>query len=59
VLLQTHPEDNLRAYLVIIRDNLIRIDKKMVRLRQLKTDKTIPYVRDIRMLDLSEENPPA
>jgi DNA-binding response OmpR family regulator len=58
-LLATHPEDNLRAYLVIIRDNLIRIDKKMVRLRQLKTDKTIPYVRDIRMLDLSEENPPA
>ena len=58
-LLATHPEDNLRAYLVIIRDNLIRIDKKMVRLRELKTDKTIPYVRDIRMLDLSEENPPA
>lgn len=58
-LLEGHPEDNLRAYLVIIRDNLIRIDKKMARLRQLKTDKTIPYVRDIRMLDLSEENPPA
>ena len=29
----------------------------MTRLRQLKTDKTIPYIRDIRMLDLSEENP--
>ena len=56
-LLTGHEADNLRAYLVIIRDNLIRIEKKMTRLRQLKTDKTIPYIRDIRMLDLSEENP--
>jgi DNA-binding response OmpR family regulator len=58
-LLTGHEADNLRAYLVIIRDNLIRIEKKMARLRQLKTDKTITYIRDIRMLDLSEENPPA
>lgn len=56
-LLANHSGDNLRAYLVIIRDNLIRIEKKMLRLRELKTDKTIPYIRDIRMLDLSEETP--
>lgn len=56
-LLGSHAGDNLRAYLVIIRDNLIRIEKKMQRLRELKTDKTIPYIRDIRMLDLSEESP--
>jgi hypothetical protein len=56
-LLDTHGEDNLRAYLVIIRDNLIRMEKKMVRLRELKTDRTIPYIRDIRMLDLSDEAP--
>ena len=56
-LLDTHGEDNLRAYLVIIRDNLIRMEKKMVRLRELKTDKTIQYIRDIRMLDISEETP--
>lgn len=56
-LLDTHGEDNLRAYLVIIRDNLIRIEKKMVLLRELKTDRTIPYIRDIRMLDISEEAP--
>jgi sigma-B regulation protein RsbU (phosphoserine phosphatase) len=56
-LLAQHGEDNLRAYLVIIRDNLIRIEKKMTRLRELKTDKTIPYIRDIRMLDLSDEAP--
>ena len=29
----------------------------MVRLRELKTDRTIPYIRDIRMLDLSDEAP--
>jgi phosphoserine phosphatase RsbU/P len=56
-LLERHGEDNLRAYLVIIRDNLIRIEKKMVLLRELKTDRTIPYIRDIRMLDLTEEAP--
>lgn len=56
-LLERHGEDNLRAYLVIIRDNLIRIEKKMRLLRELKTDRTIPYIRDIRMLDLSEEKP--
>jgi CheY-like chemotaxis protein len=57
-LLDTHQADNLRAYLVIIRDNVARIEKKIARLRELKTDRTIPYIRDIRMLDLSEENPP-
>jgi phosphoserine phosphatase RsbU/P len=56
-LLERHGEDNLRAYLVIIRDNLIRIERKMQLLRELKTDRTIPYIRDIRMLDLSEEMP--
>ena len=35
------------------------LEKSLNELRQLKTDKTIPYVRDIRMLDLSEEAPPA
>ncbi len=56
-LLEVHGEDNLRAYLVIIRDNLIRMERKMVRLGELRTDRTIPYVRDIRMFDLSEEAP--
>jgi DNA-binding response OmpR family regulator len=58
-LLDMHQSDNLRAYLVIIRDNVARIEKKIARLRELKTDRTIPYIRDIRMFDLSEENPPA
>ena len=53
-LLKHHDADNLRTYLTIIRDNLQRIEKKIVKLKDLKTDKTIPYIRDIRMFDLSD-----
>jgi DNA-binding NarL/FixJ family response regulator len=53
-LMKYHEADNLRTYLTIIRDNLQRIEKKIVKLKDLKTDKTIPYIKDIRMLDLSE-----
>jgi DNA-binding response OmpR family regulator len=55
-LLSEHENDNLKAYLVIIRDNVTRIEKKLRRLQELKTDKTITYIRDIRMFDLSEED---
>jgi DNA-binding response OmpR family regulator len=50
----SHENDHLKTYLVIIRDNLLRIDKKISQLKEMKTDKTVPYIRDIRMLDLSE-----
>jgi sigma-B regulation protein RsbU (phosphoserine phosphatase) len=53
-LLESHDEGNLKTYLVIIRDNLLRIDKKIAQLKELKTDKTVPYIRDIRMFDLSD-----
>lgn len=53
-LMDAHTEDGLTSYLVIIRDNLQRIEKKISQLKDLKTDKTIPYIRDIRMFDLSE-----
>ena len=53
-LVDSHDSDHLRTYLVIIRDNLLRIDKKISQLKEMKTDKTVPYIRDIRMLDLSE-----
>ncbi len=53
-LIGNHESDHLRTYLVIIRDNLIRIDKKISQLKEMKTDKTVPYIRDIRMLDLSD-----
>ncbi|MFN0158839.1 MAG: response regulator [Bacteroidota bacterium] len=53
-LLKHHESDNLKTYLTIIRDNLVRIEKKIVKLKDLKTDKTVQYIRDIRMFDLSE-----
>lgn len=53
-LLKLHDSDNLKTYLTIIRDNLQRIEKKIVRLKDLKDDRTIPYIRDIRMFDISE-----
>jgi CheY-like chemotaxis protein len=49
-----HEADGLKTYLTIIRDNIQRIEKKIVKLKDLKSDKTIPYIKDIRMLDLSE-----
>jgi hypothetical protein len=53
-LLKHHEADTLKTYLTIIRDNLVRIEKKIVKLKDLKTDKTVQYIRDIRMFDLSE-----
>ncbi len=48
-----HGADQMTTYLKIIRDNLARIEKKLSRLKEMKTDKTVPYIKDIRMLDLS------
>lgn len=53
-LSRRHPSDNLSSYLSIMRDNLARIEKKLTQLKGLKTDKTVTYVKDIRMFDLSE-----
>jgi len=53
-LSKLHENDDLKGYLGIIRENLDRIDKKMAQLKELKADKTVTYVRDIKMLDLSE-----
>ncbi len=53
-LIASHGADNLSTYLVIIRDNLIRIEKKITQLKELKTDKTVVYIKDIKMFDLSE-----
>jgi sigma-B regulation protein RsbU (phosphoserine phosphatase) len=53
-LSKLHENDDLKGYLGIIRENLDRIDKKMAQLKELKADKTVTYVQDIKMLDLSE-----
>jgi len=53
-LIEQYGSGSLTTYMTIIRDNLIRIEKKITRLKELKTDKTVQYIRDIRMFDLSE-----
>lgn len=40
-------------YLTIIKDNVNRIESKMEKLNNLKEDKTVQYIKDIRMIDLS------
>lgn len=45
--------DPTKNYLRIIDDNVQRIWVKLEKLKDLKNDKTIPYIKDIRMIDLS------
>lgn len=40
-------------YLGIIKDNIERIEAKMEKLNNLREDKTVRYIKDIRMIDLS------
>lgn len=40
-------------FLVIARENIARITKKIEQLRTLNKDKTVKYIKDIRMIDLS------
>ncbi len=40
-------------YVGIIKENLLRIESKMEKLKNLKDDKTVKYIKDIRMIDLS------
>lgn len=45
-------EKNLR-YLTLMKDNVDRIQAKMEKLKNLKDDKTVQYIKDIKMIDLS------
>ena len=46
-------DEKALRYLEIIKENVDRIRGKMNKLNNLKEDKTIQYIRDIRMIDLS------
>ncbi len=54
-LAKRHPSDKWTTYVTIIKDNVDRIEQRLVRLKDLKSVRTVTYVRDIQMLDLSEE----
>jgi DNA-binding response OmpR family regulator len=52
-LLERETDEKVLRYLNIMRENLERISSKMDRLKNLKEDKTVQYIKDIRMIDLS------
>ena len=44
----------LKTHLATIGKSLDRIEQKLRRLKELKEAKSVPYVKDVRMIDLSE-----
>ncbi len=53
MLEQRNTDEKAGKYLTLIRENLDRLVNKMERLKNLKDDKTVKYIKDIRMIDLS------
>lgn len=52
--LEDHPiEERSKKYLGLMLDNIQRIEGKIEKLKNLKDDKTVQYIKDIRMIDLS------
>lgn len=52
-MIQSQESENLKNYLKIMKDNVDRINSKIMKLKELKEDKTVPYIKDIRMIDLT------
>jgi DNA-binding NarL/FixJ family response regulator len=46
-------EEKSLRYLKLMKDNVERIEQKIEKLRNLKDDKTVQYIKDIKMIDLS------
>jgi CheY-like chemotaxis protein len=47
------PPDVQKNFVKIIEENVARISDKLAKLRSLKEDRTVKYIKDIRMIDLS------
>jgi DNA-binding NtrC family response regulator len=45
--------EKAEKYVKLIKDNVERLQVKLEKLRNLKEDKTVKYIRDIKMIDLS------
>lgn len=52
-LLKTGQGEKTGKYLQIIKENIDRIQLKLEKLKNLKEDRTVQYIKDIRMIDLS------
>ncbi len=53
LLIRNSDTEKRTKYLSIIRENVERIESKMGKLKDLKEDKTVQYIKDIKMIDLS------
>ena len=53
ILIKIGNTDKRAKYLSIMHDNIERIESKMEKLINLKEDKTVQYIKDIKMIDLS------
>ena len=54
MLLQSRIAIDMKMYLRIISENVERMQVKLSRLQSLKEDKTIQYIKNIRMIDISD-----
>lgn len=52
-LLEKTNDEKAKKYLSLIKENVERMQLKMEKLQNLKDDKTVQYIKDIRMIDLS------
>lgn len=52
-LMKRRTEEKTGKYLMIIKENIQRIQLKMEKLKNLQDDKTVQYIKDIKMIDLS------
>ncbi len=52
-LLAKHQTEKTSNYLNIINDSVQRIQTKVEKLKEIKEDKTVTYVKDLEMIDLS------
>ena len=52
-LIKNGSSEKRAKYLWIVRENVERIESKMQKLINLKEDKTVQYIKDIKMIDLS------
>ncbi len=52
-LSETSTDPKIVRYLSIIKENVERINTKMEKLKNLKEDKTVQYIKNIKMIDLS------
>ena len=54
LLLQSRIAIDMKMYLRIISENVERMQVKLSRLQSLKEDKTVQYIKNIRMIDISD-----